>query len=453
MPCPIYQHDAHAEILPCLAAHLPQSISLFRRIQHGVSHPTPTARVLATFPPGARPPDDAPWLAARVDLFRGRETQMIIYSSLERSHTSIKPIKITLSNQNQNQHTGTGTDTGAGTDSDTRPKDNDNNSPSPYIVSTFDAPASVLETVRDQLVSLLTYIKIHLLPSYLASLQDSSANSSAQEISHNSEADSSVGTDPTASATTSTTSTSPINGSKNGTETKKPVKIFPAPSPHAFLIGSLHTALFSTVQRTGSEVFTASKSIDGSTATPVSGLRVHRFDDPPYYKFFFRRAALTSTTDLPVGYRFHDRQGRFGVLDSHFDLVQSRTQIPRPKDQLRKITSSAVYVDEEGEGEELPIAWAFLGVDGALATLHVEEEHRGKGLALPLSKEAMRRGLASDGVFGASKVDVDEELVDEVEGWVHTEVAQYNAASQRVMEKIGGEVLSTVIWTVIEVYD
>lgn len=444
MPCPIYQHDAHAEILPCLAAHLPQSISLLRRIQHGVSHPTPTARVLATFPPGARPPDDAPWLAARVDLFRGRETQMIIYSSLERSHTSIKPIKIALSNQNQNQHTGTGI--GA----DTRPKDNDNNPPSPYIVSTFDAPASVLETVRDQLVSLLTYIKIHLLPSYLASLQDSSANSSAQEISHNSAADSSVDTGASA---TSATSNSPINGSKNGTETKKPVKIFPAPSPHAFLLGSLHTALFSTLQRTGSEVFTASKSIDGSTATPVSGLRVHRFDDPPYYKFFFRRAALTSTTDLPVGYRFHDRQGRFGVLDSHFDLVQSRTQIPRPRDQLRKITGSAIYVDEDGEGEELPIAWAFLGVDGALATLHVEEEHRGKGLALPLSKEAMSRGLARDGVFGAGKVDIPGELVNEVEGWVHTEVAQYNVASQRVMEKIGGEILSTVIWTVIEVCD
>ena len=35
--------------------------------------------------------------------------------------------------------------------------------------------------------------------------------------------------------------------------------------------------------------------------------------------------------------------------------------------------------------------------------------------------------------------------------WVRADVAQYNMASRRVMEKVGGEVLSTVMWTAIEV--
>jgi GNAT superfamily N-acetyltransferase len=104
--------------------------------------------------------------------------------------------------------------------------------------------------------------------------------------------------------------------------------------------------------------------------------------------------------------------------------------------------------------DEMPIAWAFLGVDGAVATLHVEPEHRGRGLALSLSKEVMRRGMATEGVFGAKKFGlVDAELRGFVEDWVHAEVAGYNNASRRVMEKIGGKVLTTVVWTVIELLD
>jgi GNAT superfamily N-acetyltransferase len=110
----------------------------------------------------------------------------------------------------------------------------------------------------------------------------------------------------------------------------------------------------------------------------------------------------------------------------------------------------ALYHDGD-EGDEMPIAWGFLGVDGAVATLHVEPEHRGKGLALALSKQVMRRGMADEGIFGADRSWISDEVVREkVGGWVHTEVAQYNGASRRVMEKIGGEVLTTAMWTVIE---
>lgn len=116
----------------------------------------------------------------------------------------------------------------------------------------------------------------------------------------------------------------------------------------------------------------------------------------------------------------------------------------------------AVYVDAdaEGEEEEQPIAWAFLGLDGPLATLHVEPEHRGKGLALALSRETMRRGMDANGTFGAGRNGIeDKELAGRVGEWVHTEVASYNQASKRVMEKVGGEVRSAVMWAVIELLD
>jgi RimJ/RimL family protein N-acetyltransferase len=101
----------------------------------------------------------------------------------------------------------------------------------------------------------------------------------------------------------------------------------------------------------------------------------------------------------------------------------------------------------EGSGNqppvgEMPIAWAFLGIDGGLATLHVEPEYRGQNLALHVSKEAMRRGMAKGGIWR----DRDEEG----ETWVHTNVLASNVASRRVMEKLGGEIGWTCTWTVVE---
>lgn len=382
----IYEHDA-ASILPHLASNLPYSITCLRRIQHGHAYPSPTAKILATFPPDSTP--EGPWLAARVDLFLGRQTQIVLYSSLE-SRTSIAPIvPVTQSDGSAPETT----------------------------VSTLAADPADLDKARDQLLALMRYIKAHLLPEYLSSLPAES-NQGAAEI--------------------------PTN---NG------VPLIPPPSPKAFLFGSLHTGLFVLLMRGG--VF----ADRGADADPLPGLRIHRFDNPPYYKYFFPRGVFGTAGDaaLPSGYRYHDRLGRTGVLPGHLDLVQSRTNIPRPREQLLKIPGVALYHDGNGSGEgedEMPIAWGFLGVDGAVATLHVEPEHRGKGLALGLSTQVMRRGMASDGTFGAERSGIRDEVDRaKVGDWVHTEVAQYNQASRRVMEKIGGKVLTTVMWTVIELCD
>lgn len=418
----IYEHDDKATtLLPLLASHLPLSSALLRRIQHGIAYPAPTAKILATFPPSGSPSPDKPWLAARVDLFRGRETQIVLYSSLEAEHTSLQPIgSAPLSEAAVTVAQSDGSSPGA-VGSNNQP-----NSESNYTVATLhSADPAFLRLAREQLLALLAYIKANLLPEYLASLPSDSEKKSAEAQSPNG------------------------------------VPLIPAPDPRAFLIGTLHTGLFTLLLESG--VFPHPDVEDASSLALLPGLKVHRYDNPPYSKYFFSRDKFTMRDDeaeipLPDGYRFHDRKGRVGVLDSHLSLVQSRTSIPRSRAQLSSMLGMAIYCDsaseKESDDDEMPIAWAFLGVDGPLATLHVEPEHRGKGLALCLSKETMRRGMDPTGIFGADRLDfVDETLRQKTTAWVHTEVAQKNQASRRVMEKVGGEVKTTVMWVVIELCD
>ncbi|KAJ6041599.1 Acyl-CoA N-acyltransferase [Penicillium canescens] len=414
----IYQHDIG--ILTHLAAQLPSSIALLRRIQHGIAYPSSTARILATFPPGSSPTHSQPWLAARVDLFRSRETQIFLYSSLEAEHTSTPTIFPFFTDPAHQATKSSGAGSAPGSINTS------------LVASSLTATPDHLDVTREQLLNMLLYIKTNLLPDYLASL---SAMRSIGAIS------------------------SPVSNY--------------APSsldPKAFLIGSLHTGLFTLLLRSGTF---AHPIIDADVdLEPYPGLKVHRFDSRPYLKYLFRQTRLNSKTSdgaipLPKGYRYCDKRGRFGVLYSQLDLIQSRTHIPRSKEQLLSIPSVVVYHDsgkEENmhgwsgsscspskEKDEMPIAWAFLGLDGALATLHVEPGHRGQGLAPCLSVETMRRGMDLDGIFSAK--GENEEVQNHLREWVHADVAQYNMASRRVMEKVGGEVLSTVMWTVIELCD
>ncbi|KAJ5555312.1 Acyl-CoA N-acyltransferase [Penicillium sp. DV-2018c] len=424
----IYTHEA-STILPSLVSKLPYSATVLRRIQHGVAHPSTTAHILATFPADVPAPDPStPWLAAHVDLFRGRETQIVIFSSLEAEHTSIQKIDTVNDSADANS---------AAPDISTVDSDSTSasNSIAPELprdrnaslqttpqaaIASLSASQPVLDLARAQLLALLSYVKTILLPPYLSFLAEQ-----------------------TQTETTPSTPATIGNG----------IPLIPAPDPQAFLIGGLHTGLFSLLQR--SQTYGASN--------PLDNIRVHRFDEKPYYKYFFRRSVFSleeesgisadhpeNDMSLPDGYSFQNREGREGVLSEHLDLVQSRTHIPRSRAQLSVLTGLAVYY---GGGDD-PVAWGFLGKDGTLSTLHVEPEHRGKGLAITLSKAVMRRGMRNDGVFGAGSIGIEDLEVRRCVGsWAHADVAAYNMASRRVMEKLGGRVLTTVTWTVIELLD
>ncbi|KAJ5124443.1 uncharacterized protein N7515_008268 [Penicillium bovifimosum] len=413
----IYTHEP-ATILPLLISQLPYSATLLRRIQHGIAHPSRTAQILATFPAGVTPDPSTPWLAARVDLFRGRETQIVIFSSLEAEHTSIQKIDTVNDSADANSAApdiSTVDSESTSASNNIVPEPSDRNvhlqNTTQFPVASLSASQPVLDLVRAQLLALLSYVKTVLLPPYLFFLAEQAPLSTP--------------------ATTG-------------------VPLIPAPDPQAFLIGGLHTGLFSLLQR--------SQAYDASN--PLDNIRVHRFDEIPYYKYFFRRSTFEPEEEsgisadhpendmsLPGGYSFQNREGKEGVLSEHLDLVQSRTHIPRPREQLSVLPGMAVYCD----GSDDPVAWGFLGVDGTLSTLHVEPEHRGRGLAISLSKAVMRRGMRDDGIFGAGSIGVEDvEARERVGAWAHADVAGYNKASRRVMEKVGGEVLTTITWTVIE---
>ncbi|KAF5857774.1 hypothetical protein ETB97_005266 [Aspergillus alliaceus] len=383
----IVTNDPHA-LVPLLKSQLPHSIPLLRRLQHGLAYPSSTAKILTTFS-GADAPI-SPWLAAYVDLFAGRETQIVIYSSLE-AHATPPVI------------------------------DGD-------FISTLRASQEFLEQARAQLLALLSHVKTHMLPEYLSSIKGFGSSPIPNKL----------GLDPAS----------------------KHSGLIPPPPPGAFLIGNLHTGLFSLLKASG----------EYTSPDPVPGLRIHRYDYPPYVKYLFRGQNFvkdsSDSTDsspalLPDGFRFANKQGLVGVLPHQYDLIRFRTSIPRSRETLAKLPGVTIYSDREiqlrphlpdnsgaaGSDDqpppgEMPIAWAFLGIDGGLATLHVEPEYRGQGLALYVAKEAMRRGMAEGGIWR----DGGEE--DEV--WVHTNVLESNLASRRVMEKLGGEIGWTCTWTVVE---
>ncbi|CRG88366.1 hypothetical protein PISL3812_05396 [Talaromyces islandicus] len=355
----IHNGNPHQTLVPSLEHLLPSSAPLLRRIQYDIAHPRDTAYYLASTNL-ARAPDNGPWIAAYVDLFAARETQVWVYSSLE-----------------------------AEVDDD---KHNDEN---PHI-STFSTITPERQAVAQrQIWDLLQYINRELMPAFQAHYHKT-VPSTARTSLH---------------------------------------KVLPPHQPPAFLVGTLHTGLMQLLSSNDSYTDAAFRA----------GLKVHRYDVTPYVKYIFDPSIFQTATGkghaLPQGYRY----GEQGLLPQHVELVLSRTHIPREPQTLLTMPSVVVYHDDDSgtpdEKGPSPVAWGFLGLDGSLATLHVEPEHRGKGIAVLLSREVMRRGMAS-GKYGAAGPLA----------YTHADVALGNKASRRVMEKIGGrEWRWSVTWTVVEI--
>ncbi|KAL4974763.1 hypothetical protein BDW66DRAFT_138850 [Aspergillus desertorum] len=332
------------------------------------------------------------------------------------------------------------------------------------------------QITKSHLLSLFTFIQTHLVPPYLDWV-----------------------------------STSSQPGHKKGVEETGVKKIPPHPLP-SVLLGSVHEFVVGlVVELVGEE----------------KRLRIHRGQNVFYAKYCFPSSSFEHVDGFnspkrleESGYIFTDSAGTYGITERHIPLVQSRTNIPRSTEALLAMGGVALYHSpcpsshSQGQSpvekvvrraEEMPIAWAFLGFDGSLSSLHVEPEHRGRGLAVAVGREVMKRGVS---VFGpsysysypdprprlhgngdskghsnansnfngdrvehqarhtsASNVDgcrstgADSELPVPVrlgqeikkEEWFFADVAVENTASRRVMEKMGGKALWNVAWMVVEV--
>ena len=113
----------------------------------------------------------------------------------------------------------------------------------------------------------------------------------------------------------------------------------------------------------------------------------------PNHTFVFELDAMPPARPLPEGLVWGELPAK------HLGLVRSRTQIPRQEKTLASLPRLAVYQSSDSDGP--PIAWAFVGLDGSLTTLHVEEAWRGKGIAKvvthKLFHECMYRFWDDDG--------------------------------------------------------
>ncbi|KAL4920102.1 hypothetical protein BDW62DRAFT_199190 [Aspergillus aurantiobrunneus] len=404
-----HQHP-YTSVLTHLSTHLPHSGPLFRRIQHQTIHPSPTAQVLASFPPNSdsdlgpgirtrtetETDTEIPWLAAYADIHNGPDTQVWLFSSLE-----TKSNLATSESESQSR-----------SKSSTRPSNSE--------------PISSQETevTKSQLHSLFTLIRSTLIPPYLDW----------------------VSSQPRATA--------PIPAKE---ERVKKIPNHPATS---VLAGTVHKTLVSLICELAKE----------------SKVRILRGQDVFYSKYCFASSAFDGRNGVEDedlgdggewwerdGYGFTDSNGVSGIQEKHLDLVKSRTSIPRSKRALLAMGGVALYhypslVSGDGGDEgkekgeaEMPIAWAFLGFDGSLCTLHVEPEHRGRGLAGMVGKEVMKRGVE---VFGSSYLDSTSTPGGQAgarEEWFFADVAIENAASRRVMEKMDGVERWNVAWMVVEV--
>ncbi|KAH6650711.1 hypothetical protein F5144DRAFT_598146 [Chaetomium tenue] len=271
-------------LLALLQAHLPHSITVLRHLQFARNFPgghTPSTHILyarhAEEDNNNPPPittTTAPFAVAFVDLSRAPETQLSLYSSLERA---------------ANEATTTTT---------TEPEPN-------YYTWTTRPPQD--ETSLDLVLTLLRRIR--------------------------------------ALATTTTT-----------TEAENPD---PAPENLTPLIGSLHETVRQGLLARGVRM-AKSAAVPPGRAWEFCG------------KWLFRVEALLGGGEeeegggggvvlLPEGAGW-DRM-RWGDAE----VVQGRTSVRRLPETLLKLPSTVVRL-EDGT----PIAWAFMGLDGTLMTLHVE---------------------------------------------------------------------------------
>lgn len=134
----------------------------------------------------------------------------------------------------------------------------------------------------------------------------------------------------------------------------------------------------------------------------------------------------------------------YGKVDpKDYPLVKSRTQIPRQDRTLVKLPSVAIYPTDTSSSTPQPIAWAFLGLDASLTTLHVEPAYRGLGLAKSLSLKLFSENM---NIYWQYNPSTGEQNGHVDERYGHADVATDNIASQRVCESLGGNWHFEVFW-------
>ncbi|CAM1505802.1 Fc.00g114390.m01.CDS01 [Cosmosporella sp. VM-42] len=169
--------------------------------------------------------------------------------------------------------------------------------------------------------------------------------------------------------------------------------------PGSVLLGTLHSSVREILEKSG---------------------RVEPRATGNYDKWLFRVENIpNSETSLPEGMNWSTAN------EDDCRLVISRTDIPRTVESLSRMPSLMIKL-EDGT----PISWAFLGLDGSLASLHCEEPYRRRGLAKTLAAKIFRERTLD---YGA-------------DGWCSADVSRENEASRAMCKRLCGVPYWVVSW-------
>ena len=122
------------------------------------------------------------------------------------------------------------------------------------------------------------------------------------------------------------------------------------------------------------------------------------------------------------------------VPKNQMGVVIATTTIPRQLSTMLILPSVGI-LDKQGT----LAAWAYIGIDGGVITLHVLPQYRNRGLATLVAVQLLER--LARGNFVQLGFDGSSE-------WVHADVKAGNAASEGVMRSLGGEIgwESSYVW-------
>ncbi|CAK7263722.1 hypothetical protein SEPCBS57363_000714 [Sporothrix epigloea] len=167
-----------------------------------------------------------------------------------------------------------------------------------------------------------------------------------------------------------------------------------------------------------------------------------------YDKWLFRVEHLPELsqpeeTEHPTGLTGHPAL-LWDRVRTHDDaaLVISRTAIPRTKETLLSVPSVALREKSASPGEQGALqAWAFVGLDGSLWTLHTEPAYRGQGLAKTLAARMFRQ---YGSIFDATMDDPEHK-----DSWCAADVSANNRQSQGVCKRLGAKRAWSTSWIVV----
>ncbi|KAI6800108.1 hypothetical protein KC363_g909 [Hortaea werneckii] len=190
-------------------------------------------------------------------------------------------------------------------------------------------------------------------------------------------------------------------GDTDAALTKTPNPFASARLPTIQLWGAIHTTTASVLERL--DVLAETSKVNETAAN---------------HTFIFDVPSLAPPPPLSEGLEWGE------VKKEYFALVRSKSEIPRWDRTMASLPSLAIYPAGNG-GSGAPVAWAFIGLDTSVTTLHVEPEWRGRGLGKAVTAKLFKQGMQRFWEDGVQRL-------------AHGYVVMGNKASEGMMKSLGG---------------